>query len=173
MLADAIWDIDLEALRAEGVRGLMLDLDNTLVDWNRNEVRPQVRAWLDVARAGGMRLSLVSNAIRGRRVKAIGAELALLVVTWALKPFPGGFRRAMALMGTGPADTCAIGDQVFTDMLGANLLGIRTILVTPLSPRESPHTRLIRLVERPMRRCWARSRPRFAAAGEAQRQSRI
>jgi len=62
-------------------------------------------------------------------------------------------------MGTDPASTCAIGDQVFTDMLGANLLGIKTILVTPLSPHESPHTRLIRLIERPLRRRWAQSRP--------------
>ena len=163
MLADAIWDIELESLRAEGVRGLILDLDNTLVDWNRNDIRPAVREWLGAARAAGLQMSLVSNAFRGRRVKAIGAELNLRVVTWALKPFPGGFRRAMALMDTDPASTCAIGDQVFTDLLGANLLGIRTILLTPLSPRESPHTRLIRLIERPLRRRWARSRPRWGA----------
>lgn len=159
MLADAIWEIDLESLRADGVRGLILDLDNTLVDWNRNEIRPEVREWLDAARGLRMRGSLVSNAIRGSRVKKIGEELDLLVVTWALKPLPWGFRRAMALMGTEPASTCAIGDQVFTDMLGANLVGIRTVLLAPLSPRESPHTRLIRLIERPLRRCWARRCP--------------
>ncbi len=155
MLADAIWDIDLEPMRMAGLHGLILDLDNTLVDWNRNEIRPEVRRWLQAARSAGMELSLVSNAIRGKRVKVIGAELDLLVVTWALKPFPGGFRRAMALMRTDPATTCAIGDQVFTDILGANLLGIKTVLLPPLTERESPHTRLIRLIERPMRRRWA------------------
>jgi HAD superfamily phosphatase (TIGR01668 family) len=159
IVADAIWEIDLASLRAAGVRGLILDLDNTLVDWNRNEIRPQVRQWLEAARRLSMRVSLVSNAIRGGRVSRIGAELDLLVVTWALKPLPWGFRRAMALMGTEPASTCAIGDQVFTDMLGANLVGIRTVLLAPLSPRESPHTRLIRLIERPLRRRWARRRP--------------
>jgi HAD superfamily phosphatase (TIGR01668 family) len=83
-------------------------------------------------------------------------ELGLLVVKLAGKPFPMAFRRAMAAMGTDPASTCAIGDQVFTDMLGANWLGIRTVLVDPLCDRESPHTRLIRLIERPLRRRWAR-----------------
>ncbi len=156
VLANAIWEIDLQSLLQIGIRGLILDLDNTLVDWNRNDIRPQVRQWLESARSAGMRMTLVSNAIRGKRVKAIGAKLDLPVVTWALKPFAGGFRRAMALMGTVPASTCAIGDQVFTDILGANRLGIRTVLLTPLSPRESPHTRLVRRIERPLRRRWAR-----------------
>jgi len=158
ILADAIWEVDLASLRAAGIRGLILDLDNTLVDWNRDEIGPQVRWWLEAARGIGMKATLVSNAIRGSRVQRIGAELGLSVVTWGLKPLPWGLRRAMALMRTGPAETCAIGDQVFTDMLGANLVGIRTVLLTPLSRRESPHTRLIRLIERPLRRRWARRR---------------
>jgi HAD superfamily phosphatase (TIGR01668 family) len=157
-LAEAIWEVELESLHAQGVRGLILDLDNTLVDWNRDCIRPEVRRWLEAARALGMQGCLVSNAMRGARVKRIGAQLDVLVVSWASKPFPGGFRRAMQLMGTTPATTCAIGDQVFTDTLGANLLGIRAVLLTPLSPRESPHTRLIRLIERPLRRRWAKSR---------------
>jgi hypothetical protein len=157
ILADAIWEVDLESLKAQGVRGLILDLDNTLVDWNQDYIRPEVRRWLDAARSLGMQRSLVSNAIRGARVKRIGAELDLLVVTWALKPLPGGFRRAISAMGTTAASTCAIGDQVFTDILGGMLAGVRTVLLTPLSPRESPHTRLIRLIERPLRRRWAGS----------------
>ncbi len=162
MLADVIWEVDVGSLLAEGVCGLILDLDNTLANWNEYDVRPEAREWLEAARALGMRACLVSNAFRGSRVKAVGAELGLPVVIWALKPLPRGFRRAMELMGTDAGSTCAIGDQVFTDMLGANMAGIKTVLVTPLSPRESPHTRLIRLIERPLRRRWARSRPRFA-----------
>jgi len=165
MLADAIWKVDLGSLKAQGVRGLILDLDNTLVDWNLDYVRPEVRRWLEAAGSLGMQRSLVSNAIRGARVKRIGAELGLLVVTWALKPLPRGFRRAISAMGTTPADTCAIGDQVFTDILGGKLAGMRTVLLRPLSPRESPHTRLIRLIEQPLRKRWAR----LASAPESQR----
>ncbi len=165
ILADAIWRVDLESLHAQGVRGLILDLDNTLVDWNRDYVRPEVRRWLEAARSLGMQRSLVSNAIRGARVKRIGAELGLPVVTWALKPLPGGFRRAVSAMGATAASTCAIGDQVFTDILGGKLAGMRTVLLTPLSPRESPHTRLIRLIERPLRRRWARLGPAPESSG--------
>jgi HAD superfamily phosphatase (TIGR01668 family) len=155
-LAQAVWHIDPGPLWGQGVRGLILDLDNTLVDWNETWVRPEVRAWLEKARGRGMALCLVSNAVRGRRVVRMAREMGLLVVKLAGKPFPMAFRRAMTAMGTDPASTCAIGDQVFTDMLGANWLGIRTVLVEPLCDRESPHTRLIRLIERPLRRRWAR-----------------
>ena len=78
----------------------------------------------------------------------------------------GQARALVQAMDTKPDSTCAIGDQVFTDMLGANRLGLTTILVTPLSRRESPHTRLIRLLEAPLRRRWAR-RQREAASPHA------
>lgn len=154
-LAETIWAVDLDWLASRGVRGLILDLDNTLVDWNDTRVRPEVRRWIEAAHRKGMRLCLASNALRAARVSAVACELKLLVVR-AGKPFPVAFRRAMAALGTDPATTCAIGDQVFTDMLGANWLGLMTILLRPLSRRESPHTRLIRLLEWPLRRRWAR-----------------
>ncbi len=156
LLVGAVWEIDLDALWAEGVRGLILDLDNTLVDWNGSYLRPEVRRWLGAAHEKGMQGCLVSNSAGGRRIREVGAELGLSVVTRAWKPFPVAFRRAMMVMGTAASSTCAIGDQVFTDILGANWLGIRTILVAPLSPRELPHTRFIRTLERPLRRRWAR-----------------
>jgi len=155
LMADAVWEIDLDALWERGVRGLILDLDNTLVEWNGSRVRPEVRRWLEAARRKGMRLAMASNAIRGRRVVDLAKDLEVPVVKQAGKPFPVAFRRAMAAMGTDPGTTCAVGDQVFTDMLGANWLGLTTVLVKPLSKHESPHTRLIRLVERPLRRRWA------------------
>jgi hypothetical protein len=156
LMAGRIWEIDLDGLWDRGVRGLILDLDNTLVEWNRDELRPEVRAWVEAARARGMRLCLVSNACRGGRVKAIARELGMAAVVRALKPFPRAFRRGMKEMGVEAGGACAVGDQVFTDMLGANWLGLTTVLLDPLSPRESPHTRLIRWIERPLRRKWQR-----------------
>jgi HAD superfamily phosphatase (TIGR01668 family) len=156
VLAERIWEVDLEGLWERGVRGLILDLDNTLVDWNAEELRPPVRTWVEEARRRGLRLCLVSNAFFGRRVKRVAQELGIASVVRAGKPFPGAFRKGMALLGTTAASTCAIGDQVFTDLLGANRLGLVTALLSPLSSRESLHTRVIRRVERPLRRRWKR-----------------
>ncbi|MCJ7822281.1 MAG: YqeG family HAD IIIA-type phosphatase, partial [Armatimonadetes bacterium] len=167
-LAEAVWDVDLDWLVGRGIRGLVLDLDNTLVEWEGTRVRPEVRAWLDAARARGLGLCLASNAMRSGRVGRMARELGLIPVAHAGKPLPAAFRRAMAALGTPASATCMIGDQLFTDVLGANCLGITTVLVTPLRRRESVHTRLIRLIERPMRRRWARQQARedLCAAGQ-------
>ena len=154
LLVDAVWDIDLDLLTRDGIRGLILDLDNTIVNWNDTWVRPEMRQWIEAARQRGLRACIASNSLGPGRVARVAKELGLSVVPRAGKPFPRAFRRAMAALGTQPATTCAIGDQVFTDMLGANWAGLTSILVQPLSKRESPHTRLIRLVERPLRRRW-------------------
>ncbi len=154
VMAGQIWEIDLKALWERGVRGLILDLDNTVVNWNAEELRPQVRSWVEEAKRRGMRVCLVSNAFFGKRVKRVARELGIACVVRAGKPFPRAFQRGLALLETEAAETCAIGDQVFTDMLGANWLGLTTALVSPLDRRESPHTRLLRWVERPLRRRW-------------------
>lgn len=165
LLADAVWKVDLEDLWDRGIRGIILDLDNTIAPWRRDDVVPEARVWIEAAQRRGFKLCLVSNASSRRRVARVAGELGIAQAGIAAKPFPGAFRRAMAAMGTTPAATCAIGDQVLTDMLGANWLGITTVLVDPVSPREPPHTRLVRLLERPLRRRWGRQAGHEAVQG--------
>jgi hypothetical protein len=154
-LAESVWSVDLDALARAGVRGIILDLDNTIVDWGETWIRPQVAAWVQAARDRGFRLCIVSNALRGARVRQVAEELGLPAILRAGKPLPSAFRKGLQTLGTDPGSTCAIGDQVFTDILGANWARISSILVPPLSPRESPHTRLIRLLESIVRHRWA------------------
>ncbi len=142
-----IYDIDLAALRARGIRGVILDLDNTIVPWGAREVGVRLPTWIAAAQAADLRLCIVSNN-RGSRVTAIANRLGLPVVTWALKPRRRAIRRALVVMGTTPDATALVGDQVFTDILGGNRLGLHTILVRPQSHREFILTRLVRLVER-------------------------
>lgn len=157
LVAEAIWTVDLDRLWHRGIRGLILDLDNTIVEWNASRLWPAAREWIEKARRRPFRICVVSNALRGPRVARVAAELRVQAVVRAGKPFPRAFRRAMAVLKTDRQSTCVIGDQVFTDIVGANWLGLTTILVRPLSPRESPHTRFIRLLERPFRNRWERS----------------
>lgn len=118
-----------------------------------------------------MRICLASNAVRAGRVSQVARSLDVPALTRAGKPFPRAFRRAMIQLGTEPHSTCAVGDQIFTDILGANWAGLTTVLVSPLSPRESPHTRLIRLIERPLRRRWQAQQQAKAEARERSRDS--
>ena len=164
-LAESLWSVDADTLLRIGIKGVILDLDNTIVDWNESWLRPEVRAWVAAAKERGLRFCLVSNALRGERVMRVAAELGIGAVLRAGKPLPRAFRKGMEALGTDPRSTCVIGDQVFTDIVGASRLGLVTILVPPLGPREAPHTRLIRLIERPLRTKWARTRPVFGIGG--------
>ena len=149
--ADALPDVKLDELALAGIRGIVVDLDNTVCAYRRPELAPGVAEWVAAARARGFALVLVSNNF-SERVGAIGAQLGIPVVPNALKPLPFAFLRALKLLGTPRAATVVIGDQLFTDVLGAKLLGLRTILTKPLVERDFPLTRVLRFLERTIAR---------------------
>lgn len=146
---ETIYDVDPRQLTSRGLRGLILDLDNTLVPWGVREAPDALGVWVQRARDAGLQLCIVSNS-GGKRVVAFANALGVPVFTAAWKPHSGKLRRALALMGTTTDTTALVGDQVFTDVFGGNCLGLYTILVRPLSRREFVLTRLGRMiVERP------------------------
>ncbi|NLI01525.1 MAG: YqeG family HAD IIIA-type phosphatase [Chthonomonadales bacterium] len=134
-------------LREAGIRAALLDLDNTLVGWQRSDLSDRVLGWLDALRAADIRLYLVSNTRFGRRLQRLSEELGMPFVRRAWKPRRRGFRAAMEAMEVGPAETAMIGDQMFTDVLGGNRLGLLTIMVRPMARREFLGTKISRAAE--------------------------
>jgi hypothetical protein len=145
--ADTLPDVSLDLLTQAGVRGIVVDLDNTVCAYRRPELAPGVAEWVSAARDRGFALVLVSNNF-SERVASVGAKLGIPVVPNALKPLPFAFLRALKLLGTPRRATVVIGDQLFTDVLGAKLLGLRTILTKPLVEKDFPLTRVLRFLER-------------------------
>jgi HAD superfamily phosphatase (TIGR01668 family) len=145
--ADSLPEVPLERLAALGIRGIVVDLDNTVCAYHQPELAPGVAEWVDRARAHGFALVLVSNNF-SERVASVGAQLGIPVVPNALKPLPFAFLRALRLLGTPRRATVVIGDQLFTDVLGAKVLGLRTILTRPLVEHDFPLTRVLRFLER-------------------------
>lgn len=141
-----IYDIDLHMLRQRGVRGIICDLDNTLVAWDESSTGPELRHWIAEAKQAGLGVCIVSNNGKNR-VGEFARSLGLPFVANAAKPRRRAFRRAMELLGTSPAETAVVGDQVFTDVFGGNRQGLHTILVVPISRQEFIGTRLVRLLE--------------------------
>src|SRR2546425_2078189 len=141
--APSVLALNPRALAAEGIRGLILDLDNTVVAWNASAPTEPVRQWVGRVRETGVRMCIVSNNFSSR-TQAIGRALNVPVVAAAVKPIPWGFRPAVGLIGTRAEHTALIGDQVFTYILGGNLLRVPTLLVDPLSQQEFPTARLVR-----------------------------
>jgi HAD superfamily phosphatase (TIGR01668 family) len=138
--------IDLETLARAGVRVLLLDLDNTVLPRDSNVVPDEMRAWAAGLRERGFSVCLVSNNWH-ERVRDIAAELGFDLVDHAIKPLPFAFLRALRLEKATPKEAAVIGDQLFTDILGGNMLGMRTVLVAPLSQTDLPHTLLLRRLE--------------------------
>jgi hypothetical protein len=144
---ESIYDIDLGALKSHGISALILDLDNTIVARNSFIATAELKQWLELVREQGFKACIVSNNWK-QRVSKIAGQVNLPLVARAAKPWPMAFTRAMQVLGTGKEETAVIGDQIFTDILGGNLAGLRTILVVPLSNSEAVHTKVLRHMER-------------------------
>lgn len=161
IMKDRITDISLSELQAHGIKGLLLDIDNTLTTHGSQELTPAVRDWLDAMRRAGMRMTVVSNA-KSARVLPFGRTIGLEVLSTALKPLPFGFWRAVRRLGLKRRECVVIGDQIFTDILGARLSGIRSIQLMPIElEREKPFLMFKRglekrIVARYKRRCTQR-----------------
>ena len=145
--ADRLSSVSLDDLAADGIVGIIVDLDNTLVGYGRAELEPADAAWIAGARARDFRICLVSNNFTGR-VMQIAAELGVPAIPSALKPLPRAFLKALELLGTPKHRTVVVGDQLFTDVLGARLAGMRSILTLPLVGKDWLGTRVLRLLER-------------------------
>lgn len=145
--ARTLAEVDVEALWERGLRGIVLDLDNTCCGYHQPHLADGVAAWVAAARARGFRIVMVSNNF-SERVAAIGSQLDVPTVPNALKPLPFGFLRALRSLGTRRPETVVIGDQLFTDVLGAKLLRLHAILTEPIVPQDFPLTRVLRALER-------------------------
>ena len=146
--ADSLDSISIEKLKREGIRGLIIDLDNTMTPWNDLEVGPKVAQWFEKVQVAGIQACVVSNNKHKQRVAVVAEHLRIPFVFRATKPRRKAFRSGMEILGTGTSDTAVIGDQLFTDILGGNRLGLCTILVLPISDREFIGTRFLRQMER-------------------------
>ncbi len=143
-----IWDITVEDLQALGVRGLLLDVDNTLTYHGSQELPEPVKQWLDTMQQAGFSMTVVSNSWEWR-VAPFARRLGLRHNALSCKPLPFGFWRGMRRMGLKRRECIAIGDQVFTDILGANLCGIASVQLQPIELETGkPILKLKRQLER-------------------------
>lgn len=140
--------ISVDQLVRDGIKGLIIDLDNTMTPWNDVEVGPKVAKWFIKVEAAGISACVVSNNKKRQRVAIVAERLGIPFVFRATKPRRRAFRSGMDILGTGQKDTAVIGDQLFTDILGGNRLGLYTILVTPINDHEFIGTRFMRQIEK-------------------------
>ena len=129
LMAEKTTDITPELLREKNIRLLMLDFDNTIVPYTTTVPTEEMEAWLRQMNAlEDIAVCIVSNS-HNDRVPKFCRERGMQVITHAKKPFPKGIRECLARYGMEPEHAALVGDQIFTDTLGANGCGVRSILV--------------------------------------------
>jgi HAD superfamily phosphatase (TIGR01668 family) len=145
---NSIYEIDVDALHKRGVKGIITDLDNTLVGAKEPLATPELVVWLKHIQSQGFKVVIVSNNQR-TRVAKFAEPLSIPFIHGAKKPGNAAFRKALSQMNLKAEETVVIGDQMLTDVLGGNRLGLYTILVIPISREdEGFFTRVNRRIER-------------------------
>ncbi len=140
--------ITVELLEHYNIKGLILDLDNTLTTHDNPIPAENVEKWLENMRQNNIKMMIVSNNTY-ERVKPFAENLRLEFVCDGKKPFSKGFNEAQKRMNIPFENISAVGDQIFTDILGANLKGIKSIFVFPIQHETTAFFKFKRFMEKP------------------------
>ena len=142
-------DVTPQLCREYGIRAILSDIDNTLAPYEQPRSDEHIRAWLNELKEAGISVALISNN-HADRVEVFNSDLELIAYADAGKPFGKTLRRAMKQLGSDPSDTAMLGDQLLTDALAGNLLGLKVFIVPPIRDKRSAFVRFKRRLERPV-----------------------
>ncbi|KKE80571.1 YqeG family HAD IIIA-type phosphatase [Oceanobacillus caeni] len=143
----SIFDIQPESLKDKGIKGIITDLDNTLVAWDVEHATPEVIEWFNLMKEHDIKITIISNN-NVDRVKVFSEPLDTPFIYSARKPLKRAFKKVQKNMGLKKEEIVVIGDQVLTDVLGGNSAGLYTILVVPIVQTDGKITRINRKIER-------------------------
>lgn len=142
-----IKEITIELLNENNIKGLILDIDNTLIDFDKN-LLAGTEKWCENLKAQGIKMCILSNTNKVHKVKKVADILKLEYIYFAHKPNKKGFNKAKEILKLEPQNIAVVGDQIFTDVLGGNKSKMFTILTEPIDTRDI----LITKVKRPFER---------------------
>lgn len=144
---NSIYRLSPQDLLNHGIKGVIVDLDNTLLAWNEHDHTPQLRSWAQDLASNGIKLYILSNN-HTNRVARVAKPLDIPYQGRAYKPLSRNFKQAMKKLDLPKENIAVIGDQVMTDVIGANRLGLKVILVKPLVDNDNIYTGLNRFLEK-------------------------
>lgn len=146
-LVEKIEDIKISFFHERGIKGLIIDLDNTITFYNSREITEDVKNWITQVVESGIKVVILSNN-KAPRIEETIKDFSVDYVERAKKPLKRGFIKAVKKLNMSEESVMMIGDQIFTDTLGAKRVGLEIILVNPLPGREYWFTYVSRFFER-------------------------
>lgn len=151
---NSVYNIDLKKLKkTKKIRGIIVDLDNTLIAWGRKEIDSKINDWVKEAKRLEFKLCIVSNA-NSKRVAEFAKIFNIPYHSKYFKPFSIAFNNGLNILDTKKFETVVIGDQIFTDIWGGNISKLLTILVVPIAKKDSIGTFLHRSLEKILISFW-------------------
>lgn len=142
-----IKEITIDLLKKHKIKGLILDIDNTLIDYDKN-LLDGANAWCENLKQNGIKMCIVSNTNKVKKVEKVAKILDLEYIYFAHKPSKKGLLKAQKMLNLKPEEIATVGDQIFTDVFGGNRVGMFTILTKPIDERDILITRLKRPFEK-------------------------
>lgn len=140
-----ILEIKYEMLETNGIKGIILDMDNTLIDFNVN-ILDGAKQWVQTLKNKGIKFIIVSNSNKTDKLKKTSSELEIEYIKFGMKPLKKGLKKAEKILQLKAENIAVVGDQIFTDILGANRCKMFPILVKPLDEKDI----FLTIVKRPL-----------------------
>lgn len=147
IIINSILELTPEFLSQKGIKGLVIDIDDTLVPHNIKEVPDDIKNWLKTLKDSGFKICAVSNNTK-KRVAQFCNKLDIPFIYHSLKPLSYGYNKAKRVLELNADVVLAVGDQIFADIIGSKKAGMKTALVTPLSNRKGIFIGLKRKIEK-------------------------
>ena len=144
---DSVKNISIELLQKNNIKGLILDVDNTLIDFDK-KMPDGVETWVQNMKNSGIKFCILSNSNKLEKVGSVAEKLQIPFIHFAKKPFKAGFERAKKVLQLEANEIAVVGDQIMTDIIGANRSKMFSILVKPIEEKEYIITKIKRPIEK-------------------------
>ena len=155
-----VTDISLQILNYLNIKSVILDVDDTLVAHKTSDPNAEIVEWINMLKFNKLKIILLSNNFKNR-VQSFADKLNIPYISLSMKPLTFGLKKAINKLNTTPSEILMIGDQIFTDVLAANISGIKSVLVDPIKESNSMMFKIKRCFENRIKRV-LKSNPKFS-----------
>ena len=144
---NSVKDITIEFLKENNIKGLILDVDNTLISLDK-KMPEGISNWAKKLKEQGIKLCILSNSNKIEKVEAVAKIIEVPYIFFGKKPLKSGFIRAKEILKLQNENIAVVGDQIFTDIIGANRCNMFSILVKPIEEKDYLITKIKRPIEK-------------------------
>ena len=145
-----VTDIKISILKYLNIQGIILDVDDTLIPHQKSYPKEEIISWIQNLKSHSIKVALLSNNF-SKRIQPLSKNLEIEYVSMGMKPLTFGLKKTLEKISCSTTNSVMVGDQIFTDVLAANLAGVRSILVDPLEESKTMLLKFKRLLEKNFR----------------------